>query len=278
MTMAPIIQTIIDLFTDPVSITVFIIYGALMLWEALAPARQLPPIKGWWLKGIVAFLVYFVMSSLLPFLWADLLEGRQLIDLSGLGIAAGSVVGLLSYELGVYWWHRTMHASDLLWRTFHQMHHSAERLDAFSAFRFSPLDIIGWTVLFSLSCSFIAGLDPQAVVYVVYITTFLAVFQHSNIRTPQWLGYIVQRPENHSIHHARGVHTGNFADLPLFDMLFGTFRNPRDFAPETGLGLGASERLGDMLLFRDVERHRASDRPVELNIGPVADDLVRERA
>jgi hypothetical protein len=33
-----------------------------------------------------------------------------------------------------------------------------------------------------------------------------------------------------------------------------------------------------MLLFRDVERHRASDRPVELNIGPVADDLVRERA
>lgn len=62
----------------------------------------------------------------------------------------------------------------------------------------------------------------------------------------------MQRPESHSRHHARGVHTGNFADLPVFDLLFGTFDNPRDFAPHTGFWHGASARVIDMLRFRDI--------------------------
>ncbi len=45
---------------------------------------------------------------------------------------------------------------------------------------------------------------------------FLAAFQHTNIRTPQWLGYIVQWAESHSVHHARGIHHYNHSDLPLF--------------------------------------------------------------
>jgi len=85
-------------------------------------------------------------------------------------------------------------------------------------------------------------------------TTFLSVFQHSNIRTPRWLGYIVQRPESHTHHHERGVHAGNHGDLPVFDMMFGTFRDPRDFAPQTGFYDGASARVADMLRFRDVSR------------------------
>jgi hypothetical protein len=40
----------------------------------------------------------------------------------------------------------------------------------------------------------------------------------------------------------------------VFDMLFGTFRNPADFEMETGFYQGASARVADMLLFRDVSR------------------------
>jgi hypothetical protein len=36
------------------------------------------------------------------------------------------LVGWLVHEAGVYLWHCAMHASDLLWRSFHQWHHSAE--------------------------------------------------------------------------------------------------------------------------------------------------------
>ena len=37
-------------------------------------------------------------------------------------------------------------------------------------------------------------------------------------------------------------------------MMFGTFRNPRDFAPQTGFYDGASARVADMLHLRDVSR------------------------
>jgi sterol desaturase/sphingolipid hydroxylase (fatty acid hydroxylase superfamily) len=49
-------------------------------------------------------------------------------------------------------------------------------------------------------------------------------FYHWNIRTPSWLGFIVQRPESHRVHHQYRHHTQNFADLPFWDMLFGTFK------------------------------------------------------
>ena len=35
-------------------------------------------------------------------------------------------------------------------------------------------------------------------------------------------------------------------------MIFGTFRNPKGFQQVHGFYDGASERIGDMLLFRDV--------------------------
>ncbi len=88
------------------------------------------------------------------------------------------------------------------------------------------------------------------------------MFQHTNVRTPQWLGYFVQRPESHSHHHERGVHARNYSDLPVFDMLFGTFHNPRGFAPATGFYDGASARIIDMLLRpRRLARHRTPARP-----------------
>lgn len=45
---------------------------------------------------------------------------------------------------------------------------------------------------------------------------------------------------------------GNHAGLPLFDLVFGTFDNPREFADEAVLGEGASARLLDLLRSRDV--------------------------
>ena len=44
----------------------------------------------------------------------------------------------------------------------------------------------------------------------------------------------------------------NYSDLPLWDIVFGTFRNPKDFAPEAGFHDGASAQIPAMLAFRDV--------------------------
>ena len=96
------------------------------------------------------------------------------------------------------------------------------------------------------------GRKPEAAVLVLYTTTFLAIFQHSNLRTPRWLGYVVQRPESHAYHHGRGIHQKNYSDLPIFDLLFGTWVNPKEFIPAAGFYDGASLRIGDLLLGRDV--------------------------
>ena len=253
----------IELLLSPVSLTVFATYAALMLWEAFAPARPLPNVPGWKARGVAAFAAYFFVSSYLPYVWSEQLARFQLLDLTRLGTVGGAVVGLVLYEAGVYIWHRTMHGSNALWRAFHQMHHSAERLDTFGAFWFSPLDMIGWTALSSVCLTLVVGITPEAAVLVLYAGTFLSVFQHANVSTPRWLGYVVQRPESHSYHHERGVHARNYSDLPMFDWLLGTLHNPRGFASETGFYDGASRRLGAMLAMRDVARPPAATMAAE---------------
>ncbi|KEF41495.1 MAG: fatty acid hydroxylase [Cyanobium sp. CACIAM 14] len=250
------------LFADPLTLTLLALYGGLSLWEALRPARPLPPVPHWRLRGLACFLIFLAVSTWLPLLWNDQLARWRLFDLTGLGSVGGALVGLLVYEAGVYAWHRAMHRSDLLWLWFHQWHHSAERLDVAGAFWFSPLDMLGWTVLASLALTLVVGITPQAVTAVVVGTTLLSLVQHANLRTPRWLGWWIQRPESHSRHHARGVHAGNYADLPLFDVLFGTFENPARFAEEAGFWPGASARVRAMLLGRDLAFPDTRTRPI----------------
>lgn len=246
--------TPLEILLDPISLVIMAMYALLMLYEAIFPARQLPPVKFWQLRGIVFFFVFFYLSSYLPLLWAAYLPQAQLFDLSGLGVAGGAVAGILLYEFGMYVWHRAMHSSNFLWRVFHQMHHSAERLDTYGAFYFSPFDMAGFTALGTLCFSVIMGLDAQATTIILLTTNFFSIFQHANIRTPQWLGYLIQRPESHTHHHAQNIHRHNYSDLPLFDLLFGTFHNPKTYEHDTGFYPGASARVVDMLLFKDVSR------------------------
>jgi sterol desaturase/sphingolipid hydroxylase (fatty acid hydroxylase superfamily) len=244
--------TPLEILLDPISLIVIALYLGLMIWEALFAARPLPTIKYWKVKGLIFFTIYFYLSSYLPLLWNEYLSAHQILDLTSLGTVGGAFAGILLYQFGVYIWHWSMHKNHALWRVFHQMHHSAERLDTYGAFLFSPMDMVGYTVLGSLFLVLAAGVTPQASTIILLANTFFSMFQHANIRTPVWLGYIVQRPEGHALHHAKGIHAYNYSDISIYDMLFGTWRNPKDFEHENGFYHGASSRLSDMLLFRDV--------------------------
>jgi sterol desaturase/sphingolipid hydroxylase (fatty acid hydroxylase superfamily) len=80
----------------------------------------------------------------------------------------------------------------------------------------------------------------------------MSVLQHANVRTPVWLGYAVVRPEAHGLHHARGIHAYNYGTCPLWDFVFGTYRNPAGFPRHYGFWDGASARMGAMLVGRDL--------------------------
>ena len=246
--------TPLEILLDPISLCILAMYLLLILWEAFFPARKLPNIPYWRIKGIVSFFFFFYLSTYLPLLYAEWLPSSQLLKLNEMNILAGGIAGILIYEFGMYVWHRAMHNSKVLWRIFHQMHHSAERLDTYGAFYFSPFDMIGWTLLNTVCFSFITGLSPQSVTVVLLVTNFFSIFQHANIKTPAWIGYFIQRPESHAVHHAKGVHAYNYSDLPLFDIVFGTFINPPQYVNETGFYTGASSRIKDMLLFKEVDK------------------------
>lgn len=246
----------LELLLDPISLAIFGLFFALALAEWAFPGRDLPRVRGWWARGLVSFAAYFFLSSYLPLLWDEHLAAHRVVDLTHLPAWLAAVIGVLVYEAFAYAYHRALHTSPWLWRNVHQMHHSAERLDTAGAFFFSPLDMIGWTAVGSLALVWIVGLPPQAATIALMAITFFGIFQHANLRTPRWLGYLIQRPESHTRHHGRDHHKNNYADLPIFDLLFGTFENPEHFEGETGLYDGASAQLKDMLLGRDLVAER----------------------
>lgn len=249
--------TPLEILLDPISLIVIGMYLLLFAWESLFPRhRNMPRIRYATLRGLLGFATFFYLSSYLPLFTDEFLSSYQLLDLSGLPLAGQIAIGLFSYQFMLYLWHHAMHKNDTLWRIFHQMHHSAEKLDIPSAFYFSPMDMIGFTVLGSLVFALGIGVEPRAASVIILSLNFLSIFQHANIKTPQWLGYFIQRPEQHAIHHARGIHAYNYSDFPVYDLIFGTFRNPDDYQGEYGFYDGGSARIGDMLRFRDIDKNR----------------------
>ena len=228
------------------------LFGACVALELARRAQAWPDVAGWRLKGAAFTLLYFLIATLAPLGWDAWLGQYQLVDASQLPFWVQVLGGFLVLEFFIYAWHRTMHQIPSLWRWLHQMHHSAERLDVWGAFYFHPLDVIGFAFFTSVALVLGFGLSGEAALVVNVAATFLGMFQHMNVRTPRWLGYLVQRPESHSLHHKRGHHANNYGDLPMYDMIFGTFANPSDFEREVGFHDGASKQVGAMLIGRNI--------------------------
>lgn len=232
-------------------LTIGLIPGLIVLDWAIRGRRH-DSTKYWRLRATLVTVAIFYIAGYVAVFWGTIFGDFHLFDLSELNTWAGAVVGIVVYEFFHYWYHRSAHQFDFLWRAGHQMHHSSESHDAFGAYWLHPVDAAFFTTVGSLVFFPLLGLTMEAAVICGFFLTFNAMFQHMSVKTPRWLGYIIERPESHSVHHARGVHSYNYSDLPLWDMLFGTFRNPENFQDKHGFYDGASERIPEMLIFRDV--------------------------
>ena len=62
--------TPVDLLLDPLTWILMAMFAGLGVAEVLAPGRELPRVRGWKARALTAFLVYFLLSSYLPLLWA----------------------------------------------------------------------------------------------------------------------------------------------------------------------------------------------------------------
>lgn len=233
---------------------VLAIGAAMLVIERMAPGRLLPEVPNWWIRVMALNLVQAGAVWLTAHTWDRWLPDLRLWDVGELALGLQAALGYLVITFVYYWWHRARHEFPFLWRWLHQMHHSPARLEVVTSFYKHPLEILINGLLSSLILFLLVGVSPEAAGAAVFATGLAELFYHWNVRTPRWLGFLFQRPESHCVHHRRGRHCKNYSDLPLWDMLFGTFENPHEVEFACGFEPERELRLGAMLRGRDLHQ------------------------
>jgi len=228
-----------------VTLTFFIV-------ERVRPGRPLPQVRGWYARAALMNVMQLALIGAGGLIWNRFFRDHALLNLGGWRYPV--LEGFFYWFVGTfvfYWWHRLRHA-DGFWLLFHQVHHSPSRIEVLTSFYKHPIEIAADSIIASFFIYLVFGGSALAGAWTSFFGAAGEYFYHSNIRTPQWLGWIIQRPEHHSIHHQMGVHRYNYGDLTIWDRMFGTFKEAPEFAKRCGFPGTAEERLPDMLVFRDV--------------------------
>lgn len=223
----------------------------MMVVEHVRPARQWPRPRTWWPRALAINGIQIASVFVAGATWERWLAPSAL-SLRALPLPAELAIGYAFYVLWLYATHRARHRFGVLWRWTHQLHHSPARIEVLTAFYKHPLEILGESFAAAVLLYLVLGCSRDAAFAITNLSGLLGLFYHWNVATPRWVGYVVQRPESHCIHHEQGVHAFNYSELPIVDMLFGTFANPARFVGSCGLGGGREERFGDLLLGKDV--------------------------
>ncbi|HEY6988031.1 MAG TPA: sterol desaturase family protein [Bryobacteraceae bacterium] len=223
--------------------------------ERLLPGWPLPRVRTWPIRVIVINCFQLGVVLLAGVSWERWLSSWSLFQLRYAMPAA--VGGLIAYLIGTfvfYWWHRWRHQIDFLWRAFHQIHHSPQRIEVITSFYKHPLEMIANSIIGSVIVYTLLGLNLEGGAVFTFCCAAGEFFYHTNVKTPRWIGYFFQRPEMHRIHHQYDRHKNNYGDITWWDMLFGTYENPKDFTSKCGFDPAREERLAPMIAFHDVHQ------------------------
>jgi sterol desaturase/sphingolipid hydroxylase (fatty acid hydroxylase superfamily) len=166
------------------------------------------------------------------------------------------------FDLGYWFAHWLMHRIPVLWE-FHKVHHSAEVLTPMTEWRQHPLELLLFPLCTGTAIGVLYGaaehlLGAQRqgpslfwinIMLLVYSMTLLHL-RHSHIWIPirGWLGYVIQSPAHHQIHHSTDPKHFNKNlgfGLSLWDWAFRTLCIPEKRETlEFGLGAESHEHDG----------------------------------
>jgi len=225
---------------------------AFFIVERVSPGRSLPHVHGWYARSLLINLVQLCITLTLARLWYDIYGYKSLFNLSAWEVPF--LEGFVGWFVGTfvfYWWHRLRHKRGF-WQIFHQVHHSPSRIEVLTSFYKHPIEILTNSFLSAFILFPVLGCSMLGTFWYNFFAATGEYFYHANFKSPKWLRYFIQTPELHSIHHQLDVHNYNFSDIPIWDRVFGTYRDRTEFAPICGFPGRSEERLGDMLLFKDV--------------------------
>jgi sterol desaturase/sphingolipid hydroxylase (fatty acid hydroxylase superfamily) len=235
---------------------IFVIAAFFLVLERLVPGRELPRAPGWYARAVLLNAAQLGIVVLAGYTWSQWLRGPSIFNLAG--AVPPIAEGFICWFVGTfvfYWWHRARHASTFLWRSLHQIHHSASRIEILTAFYKHPIEIAANSILASTIIYVLLGASVEGGAWYNVFAAVGEFYYHANLRTPRWTAFFIQRPEQHSIHHQFAVHHYNFGDITWWDRLFGTFRETDTFAERCGYEEPREQYLGRMLLGSDVNRN-----------------------
>ncbi|RPH53964.1 MAG: hypothetical protein EHM84_02800 [Lysobacterales bacterium] len=201
-------------------------------------------------------------KALLDRIWHE--PAVQLSDGAG-WTAVHTVASVLAMDLGLFLAHYLQHRLPVLWE-FHKVHHSAQVLTPFTAYRMHPLDDVLAMSLSGLFAGIVLGtfnfLQPgnagAATVLGLNAALFLYYAFGYNLRHSHvWLSYgpVLSRvfisPAQHQIHHSKAPRhlDKNFGFIFAFwDVWFGSLYVPRAKEQiEVGLPDGQDEAYSSVL-------------------------------
>lgn len=215
-----------------------------------------------WLNNLALtaldYAMLIVLAPVFMLILVRILGLREtgLLHWLGAGPMVSFLVVLLLFELFNYWVHRAFHSIPLLWR-IHAVHHSDTQVDATTAHRHHPFELIISTLL---AMPLLVVLIPDPLVMMAYnvVRLALAGLTHANCSLPPAMDrmarYLFVTPDFHRLHHhAERCYTdSNYSGiLTLFDRLFGTARDlPREAHLTMRLGLQEFREVRDARLDR----------------------------
>jgi sterol desaturase/sphingolipid hydroxylase (fatty acid hydroxylase superfamily) len=228
------------------------VLAIMMIWEAFIPNRTsaVATSKRWLSNFFLVFCGAVIGRLLVPaglavvavFATKQHVGLLHLVPLPEWLLIALAVILL---DCVIYWQHRLFHKLPLLWR-IHKVHHADPHLDASTGLRFHPIEI-GLSLLIKALAILLLGVPAAAILLFEIILNASAIFNHSNIKLPDWLEWplrkLIVTQAMHRIHHSQVVQETNsnygFC-LSIWDRLFGSYR-PNAKAGDDGLVLGLDE-------------------------------------
>jgi len=232
------------------------VFGAVALWEALAPRRKrsFGRLARWphnlgLLLVDVALVRVLAPGAAIAVAMTAAGSGWGLLNALALPGWSAIAAGIALLDLAIYFQHVMFHAVPALWR-LHRVHHADLDFDVTTGARFHPVEILIST---AIKCAAIAALGAPVISVFVFemLLNATAMFNHANASLPQrlerWLRWLVVTPDMHRVHHSVRYEesSSNFGfNLPWWDRLFGTYR--------------AQPRLGHAAMTIGVDAFRSS--------------------
>jgi sterol desaturase/sphingolipid hydroxylase (fatty acid hydroxylase superfamily) len=223
----------------------FLIQGIALLLRPARTTEQKTDLV-WDLIGAVSPRVFFIVIAatiatplqawLSSYSW--ILSTREYIMSTPFWILV--LVYIVLIDLLDYWMHRALHTT-WFWHQ-HAWHHTPKVIYWISGLRTSPGQIVIRIIPSTIFAAFISF--EQFIDLGVFFLIFFTLSQHfihSNMRIPyeRYIELLLVTPRYHMVHHsvARKYSDSNFAQIFVWDRLFGTYTDPASVPEDAPSGL-----------------------------------------